>query len=85
MITVSASDIAKKPSLVTNPKDLTIIEDVKKKIAKSVIIPYEMFKELKEDIEYKLWLKKNKDGLVKLNEEFDGIFDEAIYELGQKL
>jgi len=85
MITISSSDVIKNPSLVTNPKDLTVIEDVKKKLTKSVVIPYEIYKKIKEDIEYRLWLERNKGLLKNAPKDLEGIFDEAIYEMGKRL
>jgi hypothetical protein len=41
-----------------------------------------MIKEKIEDIEYELWLKRNEKGLA---QDLDGLFDEAIEEIGDKL
>jgi len=85
MITISSSDVVKKPSYITNPQDITFVEDAKKHIKKSVVIPYALYEKLKEQIEYELWLHKNKKGLESCGEENHGLFDGVIAELGEKL
>jgi len=65
MITITSSDVIKKPSYITNPKEITFIEDVKKHIKKSVVIPYELYETLKEEIEDKLYLLENQKALSK--------------------
>jgi len=63
MITINSTDIIKKPSFVTKPKDITFVEDAKKHIIKSVVIPYAIYEELREKIEDELFLIKNKKAL----------------------
>lgn len=65
MLTINSSDIIKKPSFITQPKDITFIEDAKKHIIKSVVIPYEMYKYLQVKIEDELYLLQNMDALSK--------------------
>jgi len=63
MLTITSSDIIKKPSYITQPKDITFVEDAKKHIIKSVVMPYEMYKFLQEKIEDELYIYQNKDAL----------------------
>ena len=71
MLTINSSDIIKKPSYITQPKNITFVEDAKKHIIKSVVIPYEMYKYLQEKIEDELYLLQNKDALCqKAYDEF---------------
>lgn len=63
MLTISSSDIIKKPSYITQPKDITFVKDAKKHIVKSVVMPYEMYKFLQEKIEDELYIYQNKDAL----------------------
>ncbi len=55
MITISSSDVIKKPSYITNPKEVTIVEDAKKHIIKRVVIPYDLYEKLREKIEDELY------------------------------
>ncbi|MEA1891853.1 MAG: hypothetical protein U9N33_03985 [Campylobacterota bacterium] len=63
MFTISSSDIIKKPSYITQPKEITFVEDTKKHIVNSVVIPYALYVQLKEKIEDELYLFQNKDAL----------------------
>lgn len=63
MITINSSDIIKKPSYITNPVDITFIEDAKKHITKSVVLPYALYEKLKEKIEDEVYLMNNKNSL----------------------
>jgi len=63
MITISSSDVIKKPSYITNPKEITIVEDAKKHIIKSVVIPYELYEKIKEKLEDEIYLLENSDAL----------------------
>lgn len=71
MITINSSDIVKKPSYITQPKDITFVEDAKKHITKSVVLPYDLYEKLKEKIEDELYLLNNAKALSKSSyEEF---------------
>jgi len=83
MIAISSSDIVKKPSYITNPTDITFVKDMKKNITKSVVIPYEIYSNIKESIEYQIWLQKNK-GLLEDNFEPE-LFEDAISEIANKV
>jgi len=63
MIIISSSDVVKKPSYITNPQDITFVEDAKKHIKKSVVLPYALYEKLKEQIEDELYLFENKKAL----------------------
>jgi len=71
VIRINSSDIIKKPSYVTRPTDITFIEDAKKHITRSVVLPYELYERLKEKIEDEVYLFNNKKALSKsANDEF---------------
>ncbi|MFK5937853.1 MAG: hypothetical protein QM497_05580 [Sulfurimonas sp.] len=63
MITISSSDFIRKPSYITKPTDITFVEDAKRHITKSVVLPYALYEKLKEKIEDELYLMNNKDAL----------------------
>jgi GR25 family glycosyltransferase involved in LPS biosynthesis len=65
MITISASDVIKKPSYISNPTDITFVEDAKKHITKSVVLPYHLYMQFKDIIEDEMYLQKNKKALNK--------------------
>lgn len=65
MITIISSDVVKKPSYVTSPTDITFIEDAKRSITKSVVIPYKLYERVREKIEDELYIMNNKDSLSK--------------------
>ena len=65
MLTINSSDIVKKPSYITRPKDITFVEDAKKHITKSVVLPYDFYKIVQEKIEDELYLYQNKRALDK--------------------
>ena len=63
MITISSSDIIRKPSYITQPTDITFVEDAKKHITKSVVLPYVLYLRLKETIEDEMYMMNNKKAL----------------------
>ena len=63
MIKISSSDVIKKPSYITNPKEITMVEDAKKHIIKSVVLPYELYEKIREKIEDEIYLTENRDAL----------------------
>ncbi|MFA5455287.1 MAG: hypothetical protein WC272_08220 [Sulfurimonas sp.] len=65
MITINSSDFIKKPSYITQPLDITFVEDAKKHITKSVVIPYSLYEKLREKIEDELYLIQNSKALGK--------------------
>lgn len=79
MLTISSSDIIKKPSYITKPTEITFVEDAKQHITKSVVLPYALYERVKEKIEDEVYLMNNKGALgEKPYEEFLEI--EAIIE-----
>ena len=82
MLAIKSSDVVKNPSLITNPKDITFVDDAKKHITKSVVLPYEFYKLIQEEVENKLYLYQNKDALSqKSYEEFLEIEDSFAEDL----
>ena len=80
MISITASDVIKKPSFVTNPNNITFIEDAKKHIIKSVVLPYNIYEKVKEQIEDEIYLMQNKKALsLEAKNEFK-IVEEAYIE-----
>ena len=82
---VAVNEIAKKPSIISDLKDVVYIKDKRKDELKSIVIParyLDFIKDKLEDIEYELWLKKNEKGL---SQDLNKLFDEAINEIGDKL
>ncbi len=63
MITITSSDVVKKPSYITNPQEITFVEDAKKHIKKSVVLPYALYERVREQIEDELYLFENKKAL----------------------
>ena len=63
MLVISSSDIVKKPSYITRPTEITFVEDAKKHITKSVVLPYELYEKVREKIEDELYLMNNKQAL----------------------
>ena len=63
MIKISSSAIVKRPSYVTKPADITFVEDAKKHIIKSVVLPYELYLRVRETIEDEMYLMNNKKAL----------------------
>lgn len=63
MITISSSDIIKKPSYVTRPKEITFVEDMKKHVIKSVVLPYALYARVRENIEDEMYLMRNAEAL----------------------
>lgn len=71
MIVINSSDFIKKPSYITQPADITFVEDAKKHITKSVVLPYSLYEKLKEKIEDELYILQNQNALnTKSYEEF---------------
>ena len=74
---ISVSDVVKKPSVVTNATEVTIIEDAKRHVAKSVVIPYAIYEKLKTRLDEELYLLENAKALgTDAYEAFEAV-DEA--------
>lgn len=63
MLRISSSDIIKKPSYITRPTDIVFVEDAKRHITKSVVLPYELYEKIRETIEDEVYLMNNKKSL----------------------
>ncbi|PHS41835.1 MAG: hypothetical protein COB07_01995 [Sulfurovum sp.] len=63
MITISSSDIIKKPSYVTRPEEIAFVEDMKKHVIKSVVLPYELYERVREKVEDEMYLMRNAEAL----------------------
>ena len=63
MLIINSSDVIKKPSYITKPKEITLVEDAKQHIIRSVVIPYKLYEKLKDKIEDELYLMNNQDAL----------------------
>ncbi len=63
MLTISSSDIIRKPSYITRPTEITLVEDAKQHIARSVVIPYKLYEKIKDKIEDELYLINNEKAL----------------------
>ena len=79
MLTVSSSDIVKKPSYVTKPEEITFVEDAKQHVVRSVVIPYKIYETIREKIEDVLYLDDNEKALSQ--EAYDAFLEtEAVAE-----
>jgi hypothetical protein len=67
MIVINSSDFIKKPSYITQPLDITFVEDAKKHITKSVVLPFELYEKVKEKIEDALYLIQNEKALSQVS------------------
>jgi len=56
---ITVSDVVKRPSIVTNATEVVLIEDAKRNIAKSVVIPYAIYRKLQKRLEEELYLLEN--------------------------
>jgi len=82
MIVINSTDIIKKPSYITRPSDITFVEDAKKHITKSVVLPYSLYEKVKEKIEDELYLMNNQKALSqKSYDEFLEIEEAVAQEL----
>ena len=82
---IAVNEIVKTPSLVSNPKEITYVEDRRSKKLKSIIIPAkykEEFEEFLRKKELEEWIKRNK-GLLELDRpEF---LDSCVEDIGEWL
>ena len=63
MFSITSSDVIKKPSYVTQPKEVTFVEDAKRHVIKSVILPYELYEKIREQLEDEIYLMQNREAL----------------------
>ena len=82
MLSITSNDVVRKPSYVTNPSDITFIEDTNKHIIKSVVLPYSLYEKIKEKIEDELYLAQNSKALsIKAKKEFEVVEDAYIEDI----
>lgn len=81
MIVINSSDFIKKPSYITQPTDIIFVEDAKKHITKSVVIPYSLYEKLKEKIEDELYLLQNQNALSQKSYEKFLEIEEVVEDL----
>ena len=82
---IAVNEIVKNPSLVSNPKEITYVEDKRSKKLKSIIIPAkykEEFEEFLKKKRMKEWLERNK-GLLKM--EHPKFLDSCVEDIGEWL
>jgi len=80
---ITVSDVVKRPSIVTNATEVTLIEDAKRHIAKSVVIPYALYEKVRAKLEVELYLLENAQALnVEAYREFLEI-ESAAEDLGR--
>ncbi|ACN99048.1 conserved hypothetical protein [Sulfurihydrogenibium azorense Az-Fu1] len=83
MKTLTIKEAVKKPSNISNPKEITYILDSKEKKIKSVVIPYEMYLKVKEELEAEEFLKRNYKTLM--SEKNYKIFKETTDNIAEDL
>ena len=82
---VAVNEIAKHPKLISDITEIVYIQDKRKHELKSIVIPasYEPYiADALKEIEYQMWLKRNK-GL--LESEHSEILENIVGDLGEKL
>ncbi len=63
MTTVTTTDILRRPALLNANEGITLIEDGRRHEPKSVLLPYNLYKKVKERIEDELYLMSNQKAL----------------------
>ncbi len=81
MITISSSDIIKKPSYITRPEEITFVKDMKKHVIKSVVLPYELYERVREKIEDEMYLMRNTSALGEASYEDFKLIEEVSEDL----
>ena len=81
MVLKTSGHIIKKPSYITRPEDITFVEDMKKHIIKSVVLPYELYERVHEKIEDEMYLMRNSKALGKASYEEFKLIDEVVEDL----
>lgn len=62
MLIINSSDILRKPSLLSS-NEVLLIEDGRKHQLKSVLLPFDLYQVVKEQIEMELYLRANAEAL----------------------
>lgn len=63
MTTVTTTDILRHPALLNATDGITLIEDGRRHEPKSVLLPYSLYKKVREQIEDELYLMSNQKAL----------------------
>ncbi len=82
---IAVNEIVKNPSLVSNPKEITYVEDKRSKKLKSIIIPAKYkdeFEEFLKEKKFKEWIEKNR-GLLEM--EHPDFLDDVVEDIGDWL
>ncbi len=82
---VAINEIAKHPKILSDIKEIVYIQDKRKNELKSIVIPasYEPYiHDALKEIEYQMWLKRNK-GL--LSSEHPDILENIVADIGEKI
>ncbi|MCD6173849.1 MAG: hypothetical protein J7J96_08725 [Sulfurimonas sp.] len=82
---VAVNEIAKHPKIISNIDEIIYIQDKRKNELKSIVIPasYESYiADALKEIEYQMWLKRNK-GL--LDSEHPEILENIVSDIGEKI
>ena len=81
---ITVSDVVKKPSIVTNATEVTLIEDAKRHIAKSVVIPYAIYQKLRDRLDEEIYLLENAQALgADAYAEFEVVDEAGAEDLGR--
>jgi len=63
---------------VTRPEEITFVEDMKKHVIKSVVLPYELYERVREKIEDETYLMRNAKALG------EDAYEKLLWHLGLK-
>lgn len=84
---IAVNEAMKNSALISNPEEVIYVEDRRKKAVKSIIIPARfaaLFEKQLAEVEYQLWLERNKKAFGKKSaEEFAQI--ESAEDVGERL
>ncbi len=82
---VAVNEIAKHPKIISDADTIIYIQDKRKNELKSIVFPasYEPYlKDTIKEIEYQMWLKRNK-GL--LDNKHPEILEDVVSDIGDKV
>jgi len=79
MMTVTMTDILRRPALLNALEGITLIEDGRRHEPKSVLLSYALYQKVQEQIENELYLLKNQHALG-LNAYREFLTIEAVSE-----
>ena len=82
---VAVNEIAKYPKIISDANEIIYVQDKRKNELKSIVIPasYEPYlHDALKEVEYQMWLKRNK-GL--LNSEYPEILENIVGDIGERI